>query len=283
MKIIIGKDVGSYTFDASAGTITISGLPAIKLEDVFLITNVTEGIMLYNFASQVLSGTILGNVITLGYDTSEMSDTDSLQIIVEYGENTVDYTLGAIRIVEENPIRIIEENPIRIIEENPIRIIEENPIRIVEENPIRIVEENPIRIIEESPIKVVEQNPIWNRYIDSELLISARNLTGSYLGFGSLIDMRGFTHLGLFIDIDANDSRDVLMKILGEHEEGSSTNYEINGISEVVLWSGLGTDSHVYYEFDVGAIPFVKVKALAGTVGVTPGDLTINITKIWRP
>ena len=267
MKIIIGKDVGSYTFDASAGTITISGLPAIKLEDVFLITNVTEGIMLYNFASQVLSGTILGNVITLGYDTSEMSDTDSLQIIVEYGENTVDYTLGAIRIVEENPIRIIEENP----------------IRIVEENPIRIVEENPIRIIEESPIKVVEQNPIWNRYIDSELLISARNLTGSYLRFGSLIDMRGFTHLGLFIDIDANDSRDVLMKILGEHEEGSSTNYEINGISEVVLWSGLGTDSHVYYEFDVGAIPFVKVKALAGTVGVTPGDLTINITKIWRP
>ena len=51
MKQLIGSDTGSYTFDASAKQITIIGLPTFTIEQVLLITNVTDGIVIYNFAS----------------------------------------------------------------------------------------------------------------------------------------------------------------------------------------------------------------------------------------
>lgn len=82
MKFIVGAEAGSYTFDKDAGTITITGLPLLILEDILVVTNVTKGIMIYNFAKDTLIGTISSNIITLLYDTSSMANTDKLQIWV---------------------------------------------------------------------------------------------------------------------------------------------------------------------------------------------------------
>ena len=77
------KLIENYTFDASAKTITILCDCNFTLDKLLVITNVTDGVIIYNFADSNLTGSITGNIITLSYDTTSMSDTDKLQIWVE--------------------------------------------------------------------------------------------------------------------------------------------------------------------------------------------------------
>lgn len=120
---------------------------------------------------------------------------------------------------------------------------------------------------------------VWNQQSDVEPLVSAQNLTASYADFGPEIDMRGFNVLGLWIITDVNDSRDVNIKALVKHTSDSIDEFEIDGVSTKQLWGSSGSDNKKYYEFNVGAVPIVQLQAMAGTVGATPGDLTILITK----
>lgn len=75
--------IENYTFDASAKTITFSDYAAISLNRVLLITNVTDGVILYNFADPATGGSVATNVLTLDYDTTAMDDTDALQIFYD--------------------------------------------------------------------------------------------------------------------------------------------------------------------------------------------------------
>lgn len=75
----------NYTFDKTAKTITLNDYSNIKQEGILLITNVTDNIMLYNFADNTYQVTVEGNKITLTYDTSSMSNTDYIQILYEDG------------------------------------------------------------------------------------------------------------------------------------------------------------------------------------------------------
>ncbi|PQP24178.1 hypothetical protein [Rhodococcus opacus] len=72
--------ISNYVFDASAGTITLPDFETIDLERLLLITNVTDGNVLFNFAEPTLGATVADNVITLALDTSAMSDTDKLAV-----------------------------------------------------------------------------------------------------------------------------------------------------------------------------------------------------------
>jgi hypothetical protein len=86
MKSLVGVELGSYSFNASAGTITFGGFPQnylVGIQQVLLITNVTSNIIIYNFASAPLGGTMNNNVLTLDYNTSSMSNSDSLQIYID--------------------------------------------------------------------------------------------------------------------------------------------------------------------------------------------------------
>lgn len=84
MKQLIGVDLGSYTFNKTAKTVTLSGINTIPLEQVLLITNVTSNVVIYQFNNPALGGSIASNVITLDYDTSAMDNSDRLQIFIEY-------------------------------------------------------------------------------------------------------------------------------------------------------------------------------------------------------
>jgi len=79
------KLIDNYTFTASAKTITFNDYEEIIHSGVLLITNVTDGIIIYNFASPLLSGVVANNILTLTYSTVAMSDTDSLQIWYDDG------------------------------------------------------------------------------------------------------------------------------------------------------------------------------------------------------
>jgi hypothetical protein len=82
MNVLIGVDIGSYVFDSSAKTVTINGLQgAFTLEQIKLITNVTDGVIIFNFAES--TGTLLANVLTLTYNTASMDDSDRLAIVMD--------------------------------------------------------------------------------------------------------------------------------------------------------------------------------------------------------
>jgi hypothetical protein len=72
-----------YTFNASEKKITFNTRDTITLEKVLIITNVTDNIIIYNFANPQFGGTISNNVLTLNYDTTSMSNSDALQIFIE--------------------------------------------------------------------------------------------------------------------------------------------------------------------------------------------------------
>lgn len=75
--------VRNYSFDKTNKKITFLDYTSITLDEILLITNVTDNVMIYNFANPSLGGTVSGNVLTLTYDTSSMSNTDSLQIFID--------------------------------------------------------------------------------------------------------------------------------------------------------------------------------------------------------
>jgi hypothetical protein len=75
--------VNNYLFDKSLKKITFSNLESIDLERILLITNVTDNTIIYSFADPLLGGSVVGNVLTLAYNTTSMSNTDSLQIFID--------------------------------------------------------------------------------------------------------------------------------------------------------------------------------------------------------
>jgi len=93
MKKLISHDtqsgavLGGYVFSPSTNKVTITGLSFnLALEQILLITDTTAGIIIYNFANSSLNGTIANNVITLDYNCSALSATDSLQIYVDISD-----------------------------------------------------------------------------------------------------------------------------------------------------------------------------------------------------
>jgi hypothetical protein len=74
------KLISNYSFNAASKTVTFSDYGSISLENVLLVTNVTSNTIIYNFAQASKGGTVSGNVLTLTYNTTSMSNGDKLQI-----------------------------------------------------------------------------------------------------------------------------------------------------------------------------------------------------------
>jgi len=93
------KLVYNYTFNPGAsgvGNIVIEGNHPEKT--FLVITNTTDNIIIYNFASVGYGGTTTYNTVTdhttlyLDYNTSAMDSTDSLQIFIDVQEERVDFS-----------------------------------------------------------------------------------------------------------------------------------------------------------------------------------------------
>ncbi len=130
--------------------------------------------------------------------------------------------------------------------------------------------------------KTQDQSPLWTRYTDFVTLVTAQDLTGSYADFGGQIDSRGYNTLGIVVTRDVNDSINVDLKVLAEMVSGGTVDIEIDGIATKSLWGASGADGSTYYEFEVGTIPFIQLQAIAGTVGATAGDLTIDYNLFYK-
>lgn len=74
-----------YTFDASEKTVVHADFSDVTLEGIQLIVNVTDQIIIYNFADSTKGGSLSTDTLTLEYDTTSMDDADKLMILVEDG------------------------------------------------------------------------------------------------------------------------------------------------------------------------------------------------------
>jgi hypothetical protein len=87
-----------YTFNAATKQITFNTTDIVSLNQVLVITNVTDNVIIYNFADPAKGGVITNNVLTLTFDTTAMSDTDSLQIFLDlYGTPSTDDSVVLLR------------------------------------------------------------------------------------------------------------------------------------------------------------------------------------------
>jgi len=80
------KLVENYSFNAATRQITLTDYTSVDLEALLLITNVTDNIIIYNFAGEGKGATIAANVVALDFDTTSMSNSDKLQIFIDDGE-----------------------------------------------------------------------------------------------------------------------------------------------------------------------------------------------------
>lgn len=95
--------VTNYTFLASTKQITFTDYPSLVLDQILLITNVTDNAIVYNFADPTAGGTLAGNVLTLLYDTTSMSDSDRLQIFIDdYTVPATEASLTAVQVKIDN-------------------------------------------------------------------------------------------------------------------------------------------------------------------------------------
>lgn len=77
--------INNYIFDKVAKKVTFTDYTTIRLENILLITDVTNGKIIYNFNDNAKGGVVSGNELTLFYntDTSSFANTDKLQIFYD--------------------------------------------------------------------------------------------------------------------------------------------------------------------------------------------------------
>ena len=80
------KVSSSYTFDASEQTVRILAADFVR---ALLVVNVTDGQVIYNPSVPAQRGTTVGNLLTLNYNTTSMSDEDELMIFYEAAAETM--------------------------------------------------------------------------------------------------------------------------------------------------------------------------------------------------
>ncbi len=125
-------------------------------------------------------------------------------------------------------------------------------------------------------------NPDWTRLTDPVTHISTQDLTVSYADFGDQIDMTGYKALTIFAVCVVNDSENVTLRVTGEYESGGTLDFEINGFSEVTLWTTGASNFNKIYGFELSSpIKYLQIQAKASTVGATAGNLTLTIAKFY--
>ena len=83
------RQILNYTFTpggAGVGTVTFTDINPIKLESIALIVNVTDGIIIFNFADPAKTGLVATNVLTLTFSTTGMASGDALMIVYNDGD-----------------------------------------------------------------------------------------------------------------------------------------------------------------------------------------------------
>lgn len=129
------------------------------------------------------------------------------------------------------------------------------------------------------------------KYSTPVLVEENQALTDSWANLGDVIDMRGYTELYLYINLDINDSLNARVRALGmmtDTGDGYVLPIEAVSSTEVKVTAqyiefDTDADQLMVLRVNVGAIPYVQIQTQAGTVGASAGNIvTIHVNKLWR-
>lgn len=87
--------IENYSFNKTTKQVTFSDYASITLENVLLITDVTNNLCIYQANYPGRGGSVAGNVLTLDFDTNtvDFDNTDKLQIFYEQADSAVASTV----------------------------------------------------------------------------------------------------------------------------------------------------------------------------------------------
>ena len=77
--------IKNITFDSSLGTVTFNDYASIDLAGMLFITDVTNNVIIYNFADPLKGGYTQTNKLYLDYDTAGMDSSTILQVFYDDG------------------------------------------------------------------------------------------------------------------------------------------------------------------------------------------------------
>jgi len=125
------------------------------------------------------------------------------------------------------------------------------------------------------------------------VISSEQELTNAWVKIGKTHNMLGYTSLGLFVDLEINDSEGVQIKVIGKRTEEDTVEFKLP-IFEVTVEGTVeyeGThfvlsdnenQSLIIKTTTDNLIPFVDIYMKVETVGTTPAKLkSFDVSKSW--
>lgn len=125
------------------------------------------------------------------------------------------------------------------------------------------------------------------------VIVEEQILTNSWVKIGATQNVKGYTCIGLYLDIDINDSEDVQIKIVGRRDDDDTVEFLLP-VYEVTV-EGLIDYAGTYFKLSKNEdqsliiktntdnlIPFIDIYVKVGTVGGTAGKIkSLDISKAW--
>lgn len=112
---------------------------------------------------------------------------------------------------------------------------------------------------------------------------SPQNLTTSWVDLGAELDVEGARHIGLYVNLDINDSVNARVRLLVKHTSASTDEYVLPirsiGTSDVKVEDeytefNVDADQKVFLSWDLdGLTCFVQFQVQTETVGSTAGQI----------
>lgn len=116
--------VSEYSFNASSKEITFLDYNNVSLDCILIITNVTDNLIIYNFADPTKGGIVTSNRLTLTYDTSGMDNNDSLLIYYDDPDSTIEVIEGNVSKAQtvDNSLKILFEDVLNELKEINVQL-----------------------------------------------------------------------------------------------------------------------------------------------------------------
>ena len=265
------KRILNYTFDKTAKKITFTDYGSIRLDGILIIANVTDNILIYNFADPTRGGVVTSNYIVLTYDTSTMDNGDSLLILYDDGLTPEADSLAILDDWDESDRAKVNIIAGQVGVSAGAGAVTTNTPRVT------LASDDP--------------SILYNRYTAVQSHVSSpQNVTASWADFGAEIDCRGYKKLIVWITLTHTNSTDNRIKALGKHTSAGADEYELPLLT---VGATVVTVQQDYYEldddvtqktvleWDVTSIPYVQLQIQCSVVGATADTWVASITKMY--
>lgn len=145
-------------------------------------------------------------------------------------------------------------------------------------------------------VKMIEQRPPWNRFTVPESIATSLALTnfGTYIDLGFPQDLRGYTDLLVYVNLDIGAATNVRFKSLGQTTDVGGATDEYNLPIEIISPSDVkinraylelneDIDQLIILRVITAGIPYVQLQVDGGVDnGDNPILTSVKVSKVWR-